>query len=415
MVRITLAVAFCALFAAPLAAQDVDLETGDTEGPDAPVTDLGQSGLFSHGYVRFGVGTTDGGPMVPFKLRGADSKYRLGNEDDLYGELSVGVRAPRADGSAFVTEVMVNGWENSNALSFGEPANADGDLVQAYAGIEKFGDNELSESFLWAGRRYYRRKDVHITDFYYENMSGDGIGLENVALGPVHMSVAGFYYDDTDSDFQSTALDIRFHDIALRGDWLGEIGAEWIDGTGDDQTGDDGYSIRFHLTNADLSWGEMRNALMYGRGAGIQFDSKGDANATWDDTRLRFVTQAPLLTTEDFQTQATGVWQRTDRNGDAETWISAGLRPQYNITPDWGFAVEAGYDWVDDKDGDRSLAKLTLAPLYTFGKTGFFARPQLRAFVTWAKWSDPGAITHQAELGTATDGTTYGIQIEHWW
>lgn len=405
-----------ALFATALHAQDVDLEAGDTAGPDAPAGAMSGAGWFSHGYIRAGVGSTDDDPMVAFKLDGAATKYRLGNESDVYGEFSLGFRQTTAGGSDLVAEVMLNGWGDSNAFNYGLPAESDGDVAQAYFGIERLGDGATAESFLWAGRRYYRRRDVHITDFYYENLSGDGIGLENVSLGNSALSTAFFYYDDDDITYESYALDVRVHDIALGAGWMGEIGFAYIDGSGADQSGDDGYSLRFHLETTDLAWGEMRNAFMYGEGAGIEFDSKGNPAASSGDNRFRFVNQTLIKSSEDLETQATAVWQRTRMDGETETWLSAGIRPQYNITKDWGVALEVGYDWVDPENGDsRSLTKATLAPFYSFGNKGFFARPQLRAFVTWAQWSDEGAITDQASLGNGTDATTFGVQLEHWW
>ncbi len=394
---------------------EADLQAGDTEGPDAPDIDETKYGLFSHGYFRLGVGSTDGDDMVTFQLNGAGSKYRLGNESDLYGEFGLGWRGALANGSDFIAEAMFNVYGNSNALTNGAEFAGDSSIVQAYAGVENIGTEALREAFVWAGRRYYRRRDVHITDFYYENMSGDGIGIENARIGPVGVSTAAFYYDADDSDYTSWAVDARVHDIALGRGWLAEGGAIWIDGTGADQIGDDGWSARFHIDNAELGWGEMRNALMYGAGAGINFNSIGASDAASDDTRLRFVSQALIDTSENLQSQATFVVQQTDLAGDSQTWISAGARPQYNITDNWGVAVELGYDWFRDDGGDNSLTKATLAPFYSFGRKGFFARPQLRAFVTWAQWSDVGAITNQTALGDVTDGASIGIQLEQWW
>ena len=394
----------------------IDPESGDTAGPEAPVQSGPEYGVFSVGYYRFGVGATDGSDMVGFKLDGAESKYRLGNESDLYGELALGFRGPLGNGSDVVTEVMLNGGGNSNALIFDAPWNGFGDVVQAYAGIERIGDGVARDAFLWAGRRYYGRHDVHMTDFYFEDFSGDAVGIENLRFGATGFSAAAFYYDDDDIDFQSRALDVRFEELPMGGAWTGEVGLAYLDGSGNDAAGDDGYSVRLHADNTELSWGQWRNALMYGEGIGINFNSKGATNAGDGDSRVRFVTSALVTPSDYFQTQATGVWQRTDRDGEVETWLSAGLRPQYNFNQDWGLAVEFGLDYVDQEDeGSRSLAKLTVAPFYSFGKIGYFARPQLRAFVTLAKWSDPGAITEQAALGTATDGTTIGIQIENWW
>ena len=134
--------AICAmlLLAGPGHAQvaPVDPESGDTAGPDAPVKPKGENifsnegpGLFSNGYYRFGVGATDGDDMVAFRLNGAESKYRLGNESDLYSEFSLGYRLPLDNGSNAIGEVMVNGSGNSNALVFGAPFDGGGDVVQA--------------------------------------------------------------------------------------------------------------------------------------------------------------------------------------------------------------------------------------------------------------------------------------------
>ena len=36
---------------------------------------------------------------------------------------------------------------------------------------------------LWAGKRFYQRKDIHIMDFYYLNNSGNGFGVESIPVG----------------------------------------------------------------------------------------------------------------------------------------------------------------------------------------------------------------------------------------
>jgi maltoporin len=373
-------------------------------------------GFFWAGYYRFGFGLTDGDAMVAFQVPGAASKYRLGNESDLYFEFALGYRHPLDGGSAFIAEAMVNGFGDSNALVRDDPLEEGGDLVQAYAGVEGLGAGVAREAFVWAGRRYYRRRDVHMTDFYYENYTGDGVGLENLRLGAVGLSTALFHDDAEDDDFRSTALDLRVHDIPLGGDWRGELGLALLDDGGDDASGDGGFALRLHAENFSLPWGTWQNALLYGEGTGLDFSSTGVVGAGDGDSRLRLVTHTLLTPSERFQTQATAVWQRTEIGDLSEDWASLGIRPQVNFTDEWGLAVELGYDRVDPEDGDaRSLRKVTLAPFYSFGRTGYFARPQLRAYVTHADWNEPGAITSQASLGGQTDGTSIGIQIENWW
>ena len=69
---------------------------------------------------------------------------------------------------------------------------------------------------------------------------------------------------------------MRVHDIGFRNGWFGEGGAIWIDGSGDDQTGDDGYSIRFHLDNLELGWGRCGTRYVRCRcGDRVQFHRRG--------------------------------------------------------------------------------------------------------------------------------------------
>jgi maltoporin len=48
------------------------------------------------------------------------------------------------------------------------------------------------EATLWAGKRYYQRHDIHISDFYYWNISGAGAGIEGIQAGPGKLSLHGF-------------------------------------------------------------------------------------------------------------------------------------------------------------------------------------------------------------------------------
>ncbi|MCV5959191.1 carbohydrate porin, partial [Escherichia coli] len=50
--------------------------------------------------------------------------------------------------------------------------------------------NFAPEATLWAGKRYYQRHDIHISDFYYWNISGAGAGVEGIEAGPGKVSFA---------------------------------------------------------------------------------------------------------------------------------------------------------------------------------------------------------------------------------
>ena len=98
-------------------------------------------------------------------------------------------------------------------------------------------------------------------------------------------------------------------------------------------------------------------------------------------------------------------------------WVSTGVRPIWHFNKYVSLAGEAGWDWVkDEKAGtDGNLFKVTLAPQVSLGGR-FMSRPVIRAFVTYATWSDDfvgqvGGLDYR----TANQGFTYGLQMEGWW
>lgn len=101
-----------------------------------------------------------------------------------------------------------------------------------------------------------------------------------------------------------------------------------------------------------------------------------------------------------------------------QTWWSAGVRPVYFWNDIMSTAVEMGYDHVEnsiDGDKDSKLGKITIAQQWSAGR-GYWARPQIRAFVTYAQWNDDskGKIGGDA-FANETNGMTFGVQMEAWW
>ena len=74
-------------------------------------------------------------------------------------------------------------------------------------------------------------------------------------------------------------------------------------------------------------------------------------------------------------------------------------------------------DWARSEPlgTDGHLWKITLAPQISRGNK-FFSRPVLRAFVTYAGWSDGfKGLIGGTPFEHATEGFTYGVQAEAWW
>jgi maltoporin len=97
--------------------------------------------------------------------------------------------------------------------------------------------------------------------------------------------------------------------------------------------------------------------------------------------------------------------------------VSFGARPQVFFTKRVSLAFEAGFDHTRSGRGQYEgwLRKFTVAPQIGSGRK-FFSRPVLRAFLTYAQWSDGlrgfvGGVPFQ----NRTSGLTYGVQAETWW
>jgi len=121
------------------------------------------------------------------------------------------------------------------------------------------------------------------------------------------------------------------------------------------------------------------------------------------------------------------VWQR-DRfsNGTPQEWRSLGVRPVYGIGERFKLALEAGHDQVKPSAGRQAhLTKFTFAPSWSPRGTGFWQRPEIRVYYTYARWNRAAqqtadafaagtALSSSGVFGPALHGSNFGIQIEYW-
>jgi maltoporin len=101
----------------------------------------------------------------------------------------------------------------------------------------------------------------------------------------------------------------------------------------------------------------------------------------------------------------------------SDEWISFGARPVFNLSDHVSIAFEPGFDRTDSGSGLYSgwLRKFTIAPQIAAGRD-FFSRPVLRAFITYANWSDGfRGFVGGTPYRNKTSGLTYGVQTEIWW
>jgi maltoporin len=415
-----------------------------------------------HAYLRAGYGRNDqGGPQVGFQAPGAFSKYRLGNEAETYGELTFAKNfyvpglfrvdpQQRPDGTPTgpiarvqATISVFNPYQDS--LSSGE---TDFGLPEAWASIGNVLASQPSMKF-WAGNRFYRRHDIHITDFFFYNMSGAGGGIEDfefpfgkLAFAWIGAASRSGFSDLPEPDPQNEAgfskgnWDLRLYDVPLPLG-KGEFGLVYAradsgrDAAGNSAPDSDGVAFTFlHTADHFLSQdGVNKFSLQFGTGAAKTFTSgfetfaltnglfiRPDEDDSW---RFRITEHFTANVNEHFSIGPALVYQFTDYGGSGGTvqWLSTGVRPILHFNKYLSLAFEGGTDWVRDDTAGTSdwLYKLTLAPQVSLGGR-FMSRPVLRAYVTYAHWGDDfvGRIGGN-DYFNENDGLTYGVQMEVWW
>ena len=92
------------------------------------------------------------------------------------------------------------------------------------------------------------------------------------------------------------------------------------------------------------------------------------------------------------------------------------MRPSWELDRHFALQLEAGYDHTWQQDGPQgSLLKLTLGPQIS-PSPGSLVRPSLRAYVTWARWSDGFVgLVAPVTYPEADHGLGAGVQLEAWW
>ncbi|WP_162937743.1 maltoporin [Indioceanicola profundi] len=408
--------------------------------------DKGLPGMFDDyaldftGYLRAGIGGHErGGDQVCFQVPGARSKYRLGNECEVFSELQLDALVAETEGGArfSVTALLAYLVEGEGDFETTEAA-----FRQAWVGATNLFDGILGTATFWGGKRFYKRNDVHIIDFYYWDATGPGAGMEDLDLGWGKFSYAWFRNSEddfdsfdvrdslgsertiTDARIQVTDRAVSRHDFRLTDIAVNPGGTLAIGGdiriseeNRDGFEGENGFFLTLQHSQSGLFGGSNTVAVQYGQGAGstlsnIPDDTVGSGTRTW-----RIVDQFTFSEIGNWSAQAVALFEQQTGGdpADRRDWFSIGARPMYHFTDHFALALEVGHDRVMPEQGStRTLTKVTLAPTLKAGRS-FFDRPELRLFVTYADWNDAARDAGLLGTGDGTSNLTFGAQIETWW
>jgi len=325
---------------------------------------------------------------------------------------------------------------------------------------------QLGGVTIWAGNRYYRRNDVHIIDFYYWDVSGPGFGVEDIDLKgfgklafAVFQSPADYValsqqentpppYHGAQAPFQIWRPDIRVYDIPF---FVGnlEVGLDLFINANNTRfvTVGGAQAVSPWLTVQHFWPGVLggfnKLAVQYATGSAAVMNGFPQYGNTSDSKQFRIVEQLVVNPVEKVSGMFTFAFHDLKERyggatGDfntAKLW-TAGVRPVFLVNDYFRVAAELGWQMVDvptsgeeGASGSRQLMKYTIAPTFTFG-SGFFARPELRLYVSYFDWNeaaqqrnvagfnswgacDPAATT--SPWGCDTNGLVFGAQMEAWW
>ena len=405
-----------------------------------------------HGYARAGMNlNTEGGNVYcPGTGGNGHAVGRLGAECDTYVELQLGQEVYNKGGNKFsVTTMLAYGTTEGNADLQGN--NWQGETGSGAWGGQRsslrqaYGDYTMSSGAnLWAGKKYYQRKDIHILDLYYLNNSGYGAGIENVKAGPGLFSAAlvktsqdngntGNWSTGATDDWRNAyKLDLRYANLTTNTDGTLELGviggfANLSDEQKDAGMADDsGFILHAEHTQGNFFGGFNKFIVQYttngfaqdplGNHLGDNYAPNPDGTmwrvmdwgvAEGSEWALGYAAMYGQLTNAD---KGGWLWTDTDQ-------YSLVVRPEYKWNTFMKTSLELGYSATKREkqfNGDwQDLTKVTLAQSFSAGN-GFWARPEIRFYGSYIT----GDQVETSSYGTAHDTDNeflLGAQVEAWW
>jgi maltoporin len=380
-----------------------------------------------HGYFRAGVGISgDSGQQVAYEKANLG---RLGNEDDVYSEIQLSKEIAESNGITFKVNSMLAIISNGSN-DFESTDDKDANFALRQFNVEAKGALGGDE-VIFAGKRFNQRHDVHITDFYYWDISGAGAGIENLAVGPGKLSAMWVRSDRAevaDAGNNGGALNVNIFDARYAGlelwrDASLEVGIDYaVTNKSSSFTGTnpkDGVMLTAEVTQSLLG-GFNKTALQYGtEGFGGAIANGGSGNgygAEAEDGASAFrILNHGVVSFGDKVDFAHMI--RYSEGADVEagqsddiTNFSVVIRPEYKWNDNNKTILELGTYMGTNADGsDVGGQKYTIAQALTAGSS-FWARPEIRVYASYLTDSETESFANN----TSDSEYNLGVQAEAW-
>ena len=417
-----------------------------------------------HGYFRAGVqnNLTNGGAVYCFGNGNAGHLMgRLGDECDTYAEIALSQEVFNKAKNKFTVNTLVawGTWEDNDQWDYqgnsrqgvtnGGGTSWSGErvsLCEAWAGYTL-----PMGAQIWAGKRFYQRKDIHILDFYYLNDSGTGAGIENIPvgnLGQAAFAVIKQQIDENGVNARDTyKIDTRWNGIPLWKDASLDLAMIWgLPSTTDKQkeaagtnpsesdlSSNSGVILMAEYTQGNFFGGFNKLSVTYGTDgfayAGVLNGGNhlGDSYAPGDaDSWGIRVIDWGLIEQDKWNLGYS--FMGAYKHADQPKWshptghdYSFVIRPAYKWSNFTSTVFEAGYTtqkntgwngWANPDDDHVDAYKFTLAQQFS-PMTTFWSRPSIRFYVSYLG----GDLMNKKYTGQDDhDGeVSIGAQAEAWW
>lgn len=391
----------------------------------------------SLGYFRLQTSLQDGKEQTCFKAPGAGSKYRLGNECETWAELGA------YQDLKFDNGINIHNQVRAAFLGANEESVEFLRFDEFYSEVTGLMENGGKA---WLGRRYYKRHEDHITDYWSMNMNGDGFGISDMHMGRGHYLSYSFIFDKLAPTAGSSEKALnQSHDIRVKKDLGRGEGTLFLNyskiesktfAPGQSIASQDGFAVGFIYKDTLIAeeWfgmkGDNEIVITYGEGTARQAGNgatESDATidtlltgATLDDSSTFRIVYYNAMDADRFGVMSSVSYEMKDNrafDNSEQDWFSAGIRPYWYFHENVRGVLEAGYDHVKDDVANESyrLLKTTFA-VELAPDTGVWTRPVLRLYYTAADWSDNAmGQVGGSYYATDTSGDNVGVQLEYWW
>ncbi|MEY4765711.1 MAG: hypothetical protein RI907_2384 [Pseudomonadota bacterium] len=374
-----------------------------------------QLSLESNGYFRAGPQQTKkDSNRACYGLSGAEFKYRLGNECDFYGEFLFTGNIKKDTGEQVKLVLMPNLYNGGTSTDGGTKLG----MAQMYT--EMKGLDFAPDVAFWGGKRYHRGADIHIVDKFFEQLDGTGAGASLPAMGG-KLDLAVYRQDDTTnsagSQLPGNRLNAWLRDVPALG---GKVNVVATFVKGDGAGGKAGTSLSVRHTQDGVLGGSNNVWVQISQGSAGLTGNFGTLTAGSDVKKIRIVDGLQFKLSDKVGGQAIAMYQQNKADSGDATITSLGGRVSYAATRNFKLVTELGIDRVKPSGGSAAnLTKLTIAPTLAAGQ-GFWERPELRFYMTTAKWNNAAnaqaGVSGLTGIGDGkTSGTSYGVQAEIWW